>query len=815
MNFNLKKFFPHLIVIILFIIGALAYFSPVLQGKKIFQSDIAQYIGMAKEQNDYRQEHHKEPYWTNSAFGGMPTFQLGAKYPHNYIKKLDESIRFLPRPADYLFLYFISFYILLLILKVDWKLAFLGSLAFGFSTYLIIILGVGHNAKAHAIGYFPLVIGGIILTFRRKLIWGFLLTAIAMALEINANHIQMTYYLMLLVIVIGIVYLIDAYRKKELGHYFKTIGILVVAVLLGIATNATNLMATKQYADWSTRGKSELTINPDGSPKEKGAGLSYDYITEYSYGISESLNLFSARLMGGAGYETLDKDSNTYKYLINIGVPRNQADALTENIPTYWGDQPIVAAPAYVGAVVIFLFVLALFLVKGKIKYWLVGGTLISLLLSWGKNFGFLTDFMIDYFPMYNKFRAVSSIQVILEMCIPALGIYGLHQLFSKETGQKEKLTALKNAVFVVGGNTILLFIGKGFFSFTGARDIMFSQQYAQWGLTDLMEVIKEDRKAMYTNDLLRSLILVLLTSAILFAALKEKLKANFAFVGIGLLLVFDLVGIDKKYVSNDDFITSRQLDKPFQENAADLQILKDTGYYRVFEPSGGLASARASYYHKSIGGYHAAKPGRFQELYDYQIANNNIAILNMLNVKYIIQQNENGYYASRNPYANGASWFVEKLKPVNNATEEMRAMDSLKVKTEAVVDVSKFGDLVKDKSFAVDSTASITLDSFEPDHLKYTSNNTKDGVAVFSEIYYPHGWKATIDGNEVKSFRVNYVLRALNVPAGKHTIEFKFDPEVVKTGSRITLGSSIVLIILLAAGIFYSFKPAGSKKTE
>ncbi|HEX9827779.1 MAG TPA: hypothetical protein VGA80_14365, partial [Flavobacteriaceae bacterium] len=415
MQISLKKVLSHLLIVLGFIVVSLAYFNPVLKGKSIFQSDIMHYIGMSKQQNDFRAKTGEETYWTNSAFGGMPTYQLGAKYPNNYTKKLDTALRFLPRPADYLFLYFIGFYILLLVLKVDFKLAALGALAFGFSTYLIIILGVGHNSKAHAIAYMPLVLSGILLTFRKKYVLGFLLTAIAMALEIGANHFQMTYYLMLLVIVLGIVYLIDAYKKKELSQYFKSVGLLLVAVVLSVGLNATNIMATQDYVKHSTRGKSELTINPDGSPKTISSGLDKDYITEYSYGKLESFNLFIPRFLGGGSYEDVGKESASYDYFLGLGASPVQALDQTKQIPTYWGDQPIVEAPAYIGAVVLFLFVLALFLVKGRLKWWLVGGAMLSLLLSYGKNLPFLTDLFIDYVPLYNKFRAVSSIQVILE----------------------------------------------------------------------------------------------------------------------------------------------------------------------------------------------------------------------------------------------------------------------------------------------------------------------------------------------------------------------------------------------------------------
>lgn len=802
MNFDFKKLLPHIVITLLFIIASLIYFYPVLQGKKPFQSDIVQYTAMAKEQNDFRKLEKKEPYWTNSAYGGMPTYQLGANYPHNYVKKLDKLIRFLPRPADYLFLYLISFYILLLVLKVDYKLAFIGSLAFGFSTYLIIILGVGHNAKAHAIGYFPLVLAGILLAFQRKYIWGFLLTTIAMALEIGANHFQMTYYLMLLVLVLGVVYLIEAFKKKELPHFFKTVGILMLAVMLGIAANATNLLATQEYVKWSTRSKSDLTINEDGTPKIASSGLDKEYITQYSYGISESLNLFSPRLFGGENVENLGVDSNTYKFLRNQGVPNSQALGFLKQIPTYWGDQPGVSGPAYLGATVLFLFVLGLFLVKGRLKWWLLGGITFSLLLSWGKNFGLLTNFMIDYFPMYNKFRAVSSIQVILELCVPILAIFGLGKLLNDFERKEEKLKALKWTTIITGGLGVLLFLFKGSFTFESVN----ADYYRQSMGAELFDIIVRDRKAMYNQDLFRSLIFVLLSAGAVWLFLKEKLKEKYLVIAFALLIVFDLIGVDRGYVDKENFVQARKMEKPFQATAFDKEILKDKSNFRVYNPSEGFNNARTSYFHKSIGGYHAAKPKRLEELFYYQIAKNNVSVLNMLNVKYVIQQNEEGQYAATNPFANGNAWFVNTIVDVTSADEEMKALDSLDNKVSAVVNKVEYPEISKNK-FLKDSLASIELTSYKSNHLKYKSANKHDGMAVFSEMYYPYDWNITIDGKEVAHFRANYALRALEIPAGNHEIEFKFEPTVVKTGSGISLASSILFLLLFGGGVYYELK--------
>lgn len=803
MSFSFKRFLPHILVIIGFVVLSLAYFSPVLQGKKIFQSDIMHYIGMAQQQKEFAKATGEETYWTNSAFGGMPTYQLGAKYPHNYIKKLDLALRFLPRPADYLFLYFIGFYILLLSLKVDFKLAALGALAFGFSTYLIIILGVGHNSKAHAIAYMPLVLAGIILTFRKRYILGFLLTTVALGLEIVTNHFQMTYYLLLLVIVLGIAYLVDAYRKKLLPHFFKSVGLLSIAAILAVGLNATNIMATQEYVKESTRGKSELTINPDGSPKEVTTGLNKDYITEYSYGILETFNLYIPKFMGGGNTEDVGKDSETYKAYIGLGASPIDALEGSRNAPMYWGQQPIVEAPAYVGAVIIFLFVLGLFLVKGRLKWWLVGGTILSLLLSYGKNLGFLTDFFIDYVPLYNKFRAVSSIQVILELCIPVLGIFALVRLFNDFQKDEEKLKALKYTVGITAGLALLFLLFKStLFDFEGLRDDQYIQAYGQ----PFMDAVIEDRKALFTSDTIRTLILVLLSAGAVYFFLKKKLSENFTVVVFAVLLLFDLVSVDRQYVNNDNFSSALSVDKPYQANAADKEILKDKGHFRVLDMSseGQSKPGRAAYFHNSLFGYHAAKLGRVNDLLEFHVYKNNMNVLNMLNTKYIIAEEQGQIFPYTNTDANGNAWFVSKLRKVKNPEEEILALDSLNTKTEAV---SRMYRDLKTQTFKVDSTANIQLKEFKPNYLKYESNNLNDGFAVFSEIYYGNGWKTYLDGELVDHICVNYVLRGMGIPKGNHTIEFKFEPQVVKTGSSIALASSAVLGILLLLGIFYSFK--------
>ena len=803
---SIQKFYPHFLAIIGFITVSLLYFYPVLQGKKIYQSDIVQYTGMAKEQNDFRAEYNTEPYWTNSSFGGMPTYQLGANYPNDFIGKLDDMLRFLPRPADYLFLYFLSFYALLLVFRVNPLKAFFGALAFGLSTYLIIILGVGHNAKAHAIAYMPLVVAGFILVFRKKYLHGGILTMLAVALEINANHFQMTYYLLLFLMVFSVYFLYRLYEEKDLKSLPKIFITFAVAVTLAIGANSTNLLATKEYADFSTRGKSELTINPDGSKKTENSALSKSYITEYSYGIGESFNLIAPRLFGGSNAENVGNDSKLYEFVINQGASPSEAEDFVKNVPTYWGDQPIVAAPAYIGAIVFFLAVLALFHDKRKVKYAFAFGAVFSLLLSWGRNFPALTDFFIDYVPMYDKFRAVSSIQVILELCVPVLAIMGLQSFFKNEENRYKSL--LYTGITSLG-IVVILFFSKGFFNYTSPNDQYYIEAYGKEMGTLFVDALKADRASLYMADLLRSGFFMLVAFGVLWFANKGKIATKNAVLIIGIFMIGDLFFVDKNYVNAKDFVSAREVNEPFQASEADMQILQDTTHYRVFEVAGNMSSARASYFHKSLGGYHAAKPRRIQELFDYQIAKNNKQVLDMMNVKYIIQSNEKGeQFPTINPNANGNAWFVSQIQSVNSADEEMKALDKLDTKEVAV--------RLKDKNektyeislpFRKDSLATIKLDLYKPNHLKYTSNNTNHGFAVFSEIYYPKGWKATIDGKETPIYRVDYTLRGLEIPKGKHTIEFKFEPEVVKTGSTIALFSSLAMLLVIVGGVYFERK--------
>jgi hypothetical protein len=612
----------------------------------------------------------------------------------------------------------------------------------------------------------------------------------------------MTYYLGFCLLILGFVELVHAIKEKELPTFIKQAVLLLLAVGLGIGANSPRLMAMKEYAAYSTRGESELTIKPDGSTKEATKGLDKAYITEYSYAKMETFNLFVPRFMGGGTVEKLDQNSNFYQ-LIENKVGKRAADDYSKQVLTYWGDQTIVEAPAYIGAVIFFLFFLGIFLVKGRLKQWLVAATVFSILMSWGRNFEFLTNIFIDYFPLYNKFRAVSSIQVIAELCVPILGVLALKEFFSTQLSSEEKRDALKKAVFIFGGLIIVgLLLAHSFSTFEGLRDTNYQE------LPGLIDALIADRKAMLFSDTLRSIILVLFSGGLLWFLLKGKLKQTQVVLALAVLIVFDLISVDKKYLSEDDFKPSRKVEKPFLASEADILIQKDKSHYRVGNFAVNLMQdGSTSYFHQSIGGYHAAKMGRYQELFDFQIAKNNMEVLNMLHTKYFIVPDKDGQkQVQQNPDTNGNAWFVNRVKLVNSANEEIQALDSLQTKYEAVLnksDVKRKMDVVFEK----DSTAIIELLNYGVTSLTYESKTAKEQFAVFSEIYYADGWNAYIDGELTPHYRVNYVLRGMRIPAGKHTIEFKFEPKVIQQGKMISLGSYLLLLFLPLGWFFYEKK--------
>ncbi len=808
MQLDFKKIIPHFIAFVIFILVSIGYFNPVLKGMILNQSDLVQAKGMEHEREIYKQKEGKEIYWTNAAFGGMPTYLLGASFPHNYILKVQKLINFLPRPANFLLLYFLSFYILMWVMKIDWKLAVLGSLAFGFSTYYIIIIGVGHLAKVRAIAYFPLVLAGILLVFeRKKYLWGFIVTTLGLALEINSGHYQMSYYLMIAVLILGLYFLIDAYRQKDLKIFLKDLMLLIFSALLSLGMNMNHILPAREYVQESIRGKQILTITPDGKPKPVQEGLDYNYITEYSYGLAETFNLLIPRFMGGSNMENLGKNSHLYKDLIDKTDERS-AEEFVKHVSTYWGEQPIVAAPAYIGASVIFLATLFFFFYHGKHKKWILTTIVLVLLLSWGKNFSILTDFFIKYIPLYNKFRTVASIQVILEFLIPLMAVLGLYAFLNSNEDNRIKE---KKLIKIFAGFAILLLIfilmGGSFFTFESPND----QLYAKYGL---LKALIEDRKDLLREDSIRSLIFIGLVFAGLWFYLKKKIDKNILVGFFALVVLLDLAGVDKRYVNDDNFVESDYFDRVFRPTTLDQQILKDKSYYRVLNLTRSpLNDGITSYFHKQLGGYHAAKPRRIQDIFDFYL-NKGIQpqILNMYNVKYLIVPSKNNSEVQQNPEVNGNAWFVENTKKVVNENEEILALKDIHTKKTAVVLDKYFQNL---SSIGKDSLAQIQLLSYHPEKLIYKSQNKSDGLAVFSENYYPHGWKASIDGKPAKILKADYSLRALFIPAGKHKIVFEFVPKIVQVGGRISFISYIVFLSALLLGIFYINKKRKNEAKE
>ena len=773
----------HITVIIFFIITAVLFFSPVLKGKKILQNDIVQYSGMSKELKDYRSNYEKETYWVNNAFSGMPTYQLGAKYPHNYIKKLDLLIRFLPRPADYLFLYFIGFYFLMLSLKIEYRLAVLGALSFGFSTYLIIIIGAGHNAKAHAISYMPFVLGSIIYVVRKKYIIGFILTAIFLGLQLTANHFQMTYYLMFIVIVMAIWFVVKCIKENDRVHMIKTIVVLFTSLVFSLLMNSSNILTTMEYSKESTRGNSSsLTINSDGSPKENfSKGLDREYITQWSYGVFESLNLFIPKIVGGGSSEKLDSNSSFYQILRKSGYSPLESNQIVKNSPTYWGNQPFVEAPAYVGIAVFFLFVFSVFLYRGNHRSWLLASIILSLLLSFGKNFSFLTDLFISYFPIYDKFRAVSSIQVILELCIPIMAILGLSSLFSDKIMTKSKIRALNFTGMVFLLILIVLYLIKGFLPFSGISD-----QYMD---ETIVEALIEDRKEIYVSQLLKSFIFISIIFSLIFLFIKEKLKKNYFIVSLAIIISTDLILFSKNYVNDENFVDAVNVENPYNLDEVYKSIIDDKSDYRVLDLTEN--STKPNYFFNSINGYHAAKLGRYNDVMDFYLNKNHLNTLSMLNTKYIIFNQEGEKQIFKNEFSSGSAWFVKENINVFDDDQEIKSLDTLNYKE---ISVSQSFESKK----YYNNTSSIVVAEKKSDYIRYDVSSDDTGLIIFSEIFYPKGWKAYINDQEVTMERFNYILRGLEVPKGKHRLEFVFDPTIVKLSSNISLFSTLGFVFII-----------------
>ena len=782
----MKDYLTHLVCVLILTLISVTYFYPVLSNKSIQQSDISQFSGMSKQIVDHRENFNEEPYWLDNAFLGMPSYQVSAKYPFDLLYYIDQAIRFLPRPADYLFLYLLSFYFLIISLNINYRYALFGAIAFGFSTYLIIILGVGHNTKALALGYLPFVVAGFLMILRGNYLKGFLISSLFLGLQVHANHYQMTYYTLIMLLVLVLVHYYDFLKSKELKKIYKSFFVFISVGLLALLMNSPSLLATKEYSEFSTRSKSDITINPDGSAKESLSGLDKEYITEYSYGVLESLNLIFPRFMGGGSSERIREDSKLMNFIRSLDA--NQAQQVYQYSKVYWGNQPIVAAPAYIGISLFFIFLLSILLVNDLNRKWILIAISISLFLSWGKNFSFLTDLMIDYFPLYDKFRAVSSIQIIIEFCIPLFAVMGLRKFFSNNTKEIQKLNSLKYAsVFLVSLILVFYFFGTSILDFKSDFEI-FSQY------PEILNLLIEERQYVFKSDVLRSLIIVVCCSITFYLFVKKIIKKDLTFLIITLIVIFDLWIVDKNYVNSDQFVKKSLVEIPFQKTIADKAILKDDSDFRVFEPMGGFSNARTSYFHKSIAGYHAAKPKRIQNLYDFYISKNNFDVLNMLNVKYIIQNSEdNPLGVTRNPNNLGNAWFVENIINVKNSDEELLELKNIDLSNTCL---SQNTEIIN-TSFQLNETNEIKLISRKANQLIYSSKTDSNQFAVFSEAFYNNGWQAYVDNKPVSHFKVNYLLRGMEMPKGTHEIKFEFKPEVINTGFYLSLLSYLIFISL------------------
>ena len=834
---TLKKCLPDAIVIVIFAVISFAYFFvPVSQGKILFRHDSQASVGLGQELTQYEQRTGEVTRWTNSVFSGMPTYQISPSY--NSTDGLSAVMSayhlWLPDYVWFIFAYLLGFYILLRAFNFRQSLAALGSIIWAFSSYFLIIIAAGHLWKVMALAYLPPMIGGVVLAYRGKYLWGFIVTAVFTAFEIKANHVQMTYYYLFIVLFMVIAYLVQAIREKRLQHFFKASGILIAAALIGIAINISNLYHTWEYQKESMRGKSELT--KANSANQTSSGLDRDYITQWSYGIDETLTLLVPDAKGGASVPLSQNATAMAKANPEV---ENMLPQLYEAIPQYFGTQPGTSGPVYVGAFVLFLFVLGLFIVKTPIKWALLAATALSILLSWGHNFMGFTNFFLDYVPMYAKFRTVASILVIAEFTIPLLAALALKRIVDEPTVLTKNMKYVYASLALTAGVALAIALMPsmmGPFVSDQERQMLSGIQGMTPDVQNMMlSSIATMRGAMVSADAWRSIVIIIIGVAMLLLFKAQKIKAIYLIVGISALCLIDLWQVDKRYLNDEMFVPKSERDTPQQATATDLQILKDKSLsYRVLNfASGAFNENNTSYFHKSIGGYHPAKLRRYQEMIDKYIApemqtamqaiankggvmsevdgRKLFPILNMLNTKYfIVPLQGNATTSIQNPYAQGNGWFVDKLTYVADANAEYAGVGKIDVSHEAVAD-KKFEPILG-QTQTNDSTARVVLTKYEPNNMTYTVSSTKGGVVVFSEVYYP-GWTATIDGQPAELGRVNYILRALNVKAGKHEVVLDFHPTSISTTETIAYAALIVLLLAICVAIYSEKKKQKTTK--
>ena len=793
-----KKVLPYVSGIVIFLLISIFYFSPLLEGKRLFQSDIANYQGASKEILDFREQTGEEALWTNSMFGGMPAYQISVKYTGNVLRYFDQLFQMgLPSPANLVFLYFLGFFFLLLVMRVDPWLSIAGAIAFALSSFFFLIIDAGHNSQAHAIGYVAPTLAAIILVFRKKYLLGGILTALFLSLELLTNHPQISYYMVMIAVIYGITEFVQAIRSKEYFPFLKSVGIIAVAAIFALLTNITSLWATYEYGKFTIRGKSELTTEKEN----RTSGLDRDYVTQWSYGKAETMTLLIPDFYGGSSGQKIGENSKIVDALKANNIPESTIKQFTSQPANfmYWGTQPFTSGPVYVGSIICLLFVLGLFIVRGPLKWWLLTATVLSILLAWGHNFMAFTDFFLNYVPGYNKFRAVTMTLVIAEVAMPLLGILALKEVFDNPKDQKRLFYALKIALaFVAGIALVFALVPDMFLNFIGPHDKSIQDQYQfpDW----LMQGIRDERLNLVRKDAIRALVFVLLTAGLIWAVIFGKIKKQYVPFILMVLFLADMVAVNKRFVNNDNFTTKTRAENPFTASPVDEQILQDKSMnYRVINLSANTFNdASTSWFHKSIGGYHGAKLRRYQELIDYQISKNNLEVLNMLNTKYIIFNDQGNKQAVQmNPDALGNAWFVKAYKIVVNPDAEINALTKFNPKDTAIID-KRWEKELSSYLPGRDSLDVIKLEEYKPNHLTYSYQSKNTGLAVFSEIYYPMGWIATVDGKPAFHFRVNYVLRGMVLPAGAHKVEFTFHPDAYFIGEKISLISSILLLALL-----------------
>lgn len=822
--FSWQRLWPHLVAVIGFMILSVAYVSPVLQGKKLSATDEIQALGGAREVMDYHKKTGERSWWTNGMFAGMPAYLVSADYPTSIPTKIGQTVnKLLPAPANYFLIGMVSAYVLFLVLGAGGWLAAIGAVAFSFSCFNVINLEAGHISQVIAIMYAPGVLAGVILAFRRNWLAGAALTAFFLSLELYANHVQITYYLGIGVVILVIMESITLIKKGLAKDLVMILGGLALAAVVAVGTHTTRLWNAYDYTKETIRGKSELTVTGKDAAAKKGNGLDKEYAFTYSYGLGELLTLVIPNAYGGASSGPLSNTSETFKTLTGRGIDAATAQNIVQQLPLYWGDQPIMGGPNYIGVIIFFLFVLGLFIVKNPLKYWAAGVIVLYVIWALGKSLAGINYLFFDYFPMFNKFRAMTMVISLAQLLMVLVGVLGLSVIAQRKIPLKELQKPFLISVAITGGLMLIMALLPGlFFSFKGANDPMatLAQQYGQqlqspeFGQSILNSVI-QDREGLMKSDAIRGLIFIALAAGLVWFYAQDKLKSTVFYGVLLVLVIFDLFGVDKRYLNNDDFVSAYVAQSVTTPSPADEQILRDTDPdYRVYDVAsqgGPFNSAQASYFHKSLGGYHAAKMRRYQELFENQFFTEkpNMEVLNMLNAKYFITQDQTGNkVAQANPQAYGHAWFVKSFKVVPNADAEMAALRTVNLRTEAVVD-QRFASKLEGLKAGADSTAKISLISYKPNELVYETNSNAEGLAVFSEIYYNvrDEWKVTIDEKPADMLRANYVLRALRVPAGKHTIKFRFEPVSVAVGSKIDLVSSLLLVGLIAGALFVESK--------